>query len=153
MSGTILFHGSNVVVKEPKILANGYYKDFGYGFYCTILEKQAKRWALTKRRNHIVNKYQYTENPDLTVRKFPEMNEEWLQFIVECRTGIKHEYDIVEGAMADDTIWDYIEEYVEGRISKAAFWELVKFKYPTHQILFSTEEALNTLKFEGSYAL
>ncbi|MGN1319346.1 MAG: DUF3990 domain-containing protein, partial [Lachnospirales bacterium] len=30
-----LFQGSNVVVTKPKILANGDYKDFGYGFYCT----------------------------------------------------------------------------------------------------------------------
>ena len=51
----ILYHGSNVIVQEPKILENGFYKDFGYGFYCTILEKQAKRWALTKRGTHIVN--------------------------------------------------------------------------------------------------
>ena len=39
------------------------------------------------------------------------------------------------------------------RISKEAFWELVKFKYPTHQIVFSTEQALQTIKFEGSYSL
>ena len=45
----ILYHGSNVIVQEPQILENGFYKDFGYGFYCTILEKQAKR------RKHIVN--------------------------------------------------------------------------------------------------
>lgn len=48
------------------------------------------------------------------------MTEEWLQFIVDCRRGIKHPYDIVEGPMADDTIWDYVEDYMAGRISKAA---------------------------------
>ena len=84
---------------------------------------------------------------------FVEMTEEWLQFIVDCRRGIKHPYDIVEGPMADDTIWDYVEDYMAGRISKAAFWELVKFKYPTHQIVFCTEKALQTIKFEGSYSL
>ena len=40
-----------------------------------------------------------------------------------------------------------------GAISKAAFWELVKFKYPTHQMVFCTEEALKTLRFEGSEKL
>ena len=48
MKNTIIYHGSNVEVSNPKILINGYYKDFGYGFYCTNIEKQAKRWALTK---------------------------------------------------------------------------------------------------------
>ena len=84
---------------------------------------------------------------------FKEMTEEWLQFVVDCRRGIRHEYDIVEGPMADDTIWDYVEDYMAGRISKAEFWELVKFKYPTHQIVFCTERALQTIKFERSYSL
>lgn len=151
----ILFHGSNVTVNEPEILTNGYYKDFGYGFYCTIFEKQARRWALTKKKSHIVNKYKYkyTESVELKIKVFKEMTEEWLEFVVNCRRGIKHDYDIVEGAMADDTIWDYIEDFMAEKISKAAFWELVKFKYPTHQIVFCTEAALKTLKFEGSYSL
>lgn len=34
----VLYHGSNVIVQEPQILENGFYKDFGYDFYCTILE-------------------------------------------------------------------------------------------------------------------
>lgn len=79
--------------------------------------------------------------------------EEWLDFVVDCRKGNDHHFDIVEGPMADDTIWDYIEDYTEGLISRAAFWELVKFKYPTHQITFCTEKALETLSFEGSYEI
>mgnify|MGYP005768699955 FL=1 len=89
----------------------------------------------------------------MKTKVFKEMTEEWLQFVVDCRRGIRHEYDIVEGPMADDTIWDYVEDYMAGRISKAAFWELVKFKYPTHQIVFCTERALQTIKFERSYSL
>lgn len=153
MSDVILFHGSNIVVENPKILENGYYKDFGYGFYCTQFEKQARRWALTKRKKHIVNQYIYTENPKLKIKVFTEMTEEWLQFVVDCRRGKPHEYDIVEGAMADDTIWDYIEDYVNGKITKAAFWELVKFKYPTHQIVFCTKKALDIIKFDRSYSV
>lgn len=149
----ILFHGSNVVVQNPKVLINGYYKDFGYGFYCTNMEKQAKRWALTKRGASVVNKYSYMENETLKRISFDKMTEEWLQFVVNCRRGKEHDYDIVEGPMADDQIWDYVEDYVSGKISKVAFWELVKFKYPTHQIVFCTEDALKTLTFKGSVML
>ena len=53
----LLYHGSNVIVQSPQILENGFYKDFGYGFYCTIIEKQAKRWALTKPKKDMVNYY------------------------------------------------------------------------------------------------
>lgn len=79
------------------------------------------------------------------------MTEEWLDFVINCRRGIKHDFDIVDGPMADDQIWDYIEDLVAGRISRAAFWELAKFKRPTHQIVFCTDIALNALKFEKSY--
>ena len=149
----IIFHGSNTVVQSPRIIVNGHYKDFGYGFYCTEIEKQAKRWALTKRNNHVINRYIYTPSVSLNICKFDEMTEEWLDFVVDCRKGKEHNYDIVEGPMADDTIWDYIEDYTEGLISRAAFWELVKFKYPTHQITFCTEKAISTLEFEGSYEI
>ena len=69
------------------------------------------------------------------------------------RLGIEHAYDIVEGPMADDQVWDYVEDYMAKVISKEAFWELVKFKYPTHQIVFCTERALQTLRFEGSESI
>ena len=38
-----LFHGSNVIVEHPDIRIRGYEKDFGYGFYCTAIESQAKK--------------------------------------------------------------------------------------------------------------
>lgn len=148
-----IYHGSNVIVKNPRIMINGHYKDFGYGFYCTKLEKQAKRWALTKRGGSIVNRYFYTPNDGLKICVFEQMTEDWLQFVVNCRRGIEHRYDIVEGPMADDQIWDYVEDFMDGNISETAFWELVKFKYPTHQIVFCTEAALKTLSFEGSVPL
>ncbi len=148
-----LYHGSNVVVQNPRILTDGYYKDFGYGFYCTNMEKQAVRWALTKRKNHVVNIYEYTEIPNLKICSFLQMTEEWLDFVVNCRKGIEHDYDIVEGPMADDTIWDYIEDFAKGNISREAFWVLVKYKYPTHQMAFCTQHALSALSYERNYQL
>ena len=145
-----IYHGSNMIVEKPRIMINGHYKDFGYGFYCTNMEKQAKRWALTKRGESIGNCYFYRKKEDLKICVFEQMTEEWLQFVVNCRRGIEHQFDIVEGPMADDQIWDYVEDFIDGNVSKTAFWELVKFKYPTHQIVFCTEAALETLDFEGS---
>ena len=71
-----------------------------------------------------------------------------VRFCCQCRSGIPHDYDIVEGPMADDTIYSYVQDFLDGKISREAFWALVKFKYPTHQICFSTEESLKTLKFK-----
>ena len=145
-----IYHGSNVEVEKPRILQNGFYKDFGYGFYCTNIEKQAKRWAITRKGDSIVNSYRYMPNSNLKVLNFGEMSDEWLDFVVACRKGIDHDYDIVEGPMADDQIWNYVEGFISGKVPRDVFWGLVKFSYPTHQIVFCTEEALKTLTFEGS---
>ena len=147
------YQGDNKVLNEPKIYSDGSYKDFGYGFYCTNSEKQAKRWALTKKNRHVVNVYSYTENKNLNCLIFKEMSDKWLDFVVSSRQGIRHEYDIVEGPMADDTIWNYVDDFARGLISRTAFWELVKFKYPTHQIVFCTEAALKCLEYVRSYEL
>ena len=150
---TTIYHGSNMIVEKPQIIVSGYYKDFGYGFYCTNLEKQAKKWALTKRGDSYVSVYYYQPNKNLKVLSFPVMTDEWLDFVVACRRGIKHDYDIVEGPMADDQIWDYVEDFMEGNITREAFWVLAKFKYPTHQIVFCTQRSLESITFKNSYNL
>ena len=78
---------------------------------------------------------------------FPEMTEEWLDFITACRLGKSHPYDIVEGPMANDTIYNYVQDFIDGKITRAAFWELARFKYPTHQICYCSDRALKTLSF------
>ena len=149
----ILYHGSKEIVEFPEIRKAVYNKDFYFGFYCTRMQEQAERWATRYGRKGYVNCYEYTPDKKLKYLIFEEMTEEWLDFIVACRSGQSHDYDIVEGPMADDQIWDYVEDYMSGKISKAAFWELIKFKYPTHQIVFCTEDALKTLHFERSETL
>ena len=149
----IIYHGSNVVVEKPQILISGFYKDFGFGFYCTKIERQAKKWALAKRGDSIVSLFSYKPIGDLRILSFPEMTDEWLDFVVSCRRGVRHDFDIVEGPMADDQIWDYVEDFMEGIITREAFWVLAKFKYPTHQIVFCTQKALESVVFINSICL
>ena len=143
----ILYHGSKVIVESPEIRIQRFNKDFYFGFYCTLLPEQAIRWAVRFDGVGYLNEYQYVENPLLKIKIFPEMTEEWLDFIAACRTGKPHDYDIVEGPMADDTIFNYVQNFVDGKISREAFWNLAKFKKPTHQISFHTARALTTLRF------
>ena len=43
----IIYHGSNVEVSKPRILQNGFYKDFGYGFYpFTARRLRPLRWEM-----------------------------------------------------------------------------------------------------------
>jgi len=147
---TKLYHGSGEIVEFPEIKKTKYTKDFSWGFYCTNSYEQAYRWAERKHKEGIINIYSYIRNPSLNILKFDEMNDAWLNFIAECRAGKIHNYDIVEGPMADDTIWNFVNDFLYGNISKQVFWDYAKFKHPSHQISFHTLQAINCLQFERS---
>ena len=149
----LLYHGTNVVVRKPEVRIVGYNKDFGFGFYCTRFERQSQRWAISKRGSHIVCVYEYRPDSALNVKSFPKMTDEWLDFVAACRHGEPHHYDIVEGPMADDEVWDYVEDFLSNRITREAFWALARFKHPTHQILFCTDRALQTLTYKSYYEI
>ncbi len=122
MREILLYHGSKEEVVYPEIRITRYTKDFSWGFYCTNNYQQAYRWADRRSAYGIVNIYRYVENPELKILRFPEMSDEWLDFIAKCRAGETHPYDIVEGPMSDDTIWDYVNGFTSGQISREAFW-------------------------------
>ena len=149
MAMITVYHGGYQAVKRPEIRVGRNTKDFGNGFYCTIIKEQAERWA-KRYTTKVVSIYDVRLDMELNIKEFKTMTDEWLEFIVSCRSGKSHNYDIVIGAMADDQIYNYISDYMDGVITKEQFWILAKFKYPTHQIAFCTEEALKCLNYRGA---
>ena len=148
MARMTVYHGGYAPVETPEIRVGRNTKDFGNGFYCTIIKEQAQRWA-RRYDTKIVSIYDVRLNSDLQIKEFKEMTGEWLDFIIACRSGEKHTYDIVIGAMADDQIYNYVSDYIDGSITREQFWVLAKFKYPTHQINFCTKSALKCLEYRG----
>ena len=148
MTLTTVYQGGYEPVKEPEIPKRKPLKDFGIGFYCTVIKEQAQRWA-RRYDTKAVSIYDVRLNTGLQIKEFKEMTEEWLDFIVACRLGKEHSYDIVIGAMADDQIYNFVSDYMDGTITREQFWVLAKFKYPTHQIAFCTQAALKCLKYRG----
>ena len=69
-----VFHGSAIEVKEPEIITGKFTKDFGEGFYCTKLKRQAKRWAMRK-ETPTVNTYEYTQDKTLSILDFKGMTD------------------------------------------------------------------------------
>ena len=146
----ILYHASKQIVEFPEIRKTKYTKDFSWGFYCTNKLEQAVRWANRGEGTPIINIYDYTPDDSLATLTFEQMSDEWLNFIAHCRSGKTHRYDIVEGPMANDTVWNYVNDFLTGRITRKQFWVLAEFKYPTHQISFHTLAALDCLTFKES---
>ena len=145
-----IYHGSGEIVEYPEIRKTKYTKDFSWGFYCTKNYEQAYRWAERRHEKGVVNFYLYRENKNLNILKFEKMTDEWLDFIANCRNGEIHSFDIVEGPMADDTIWNYVNDFLNGTITRNLFWEYAKFKNPTHQISFHSLKALDCLEYKRS---
>lgn len=148
MAKMTVYHGGYMPIEHPQIRVGRNTKDFGTGFYCTIIREQAQRWA-KRYDTKIVSIYEVRLNSNLKIKGFREMTDEWLDFIIACRSGKSHEYDIVIGAMANDQIYNYVSDYIDGVITREQFWVLAKFKYPTHQINFCTPQALQCLEYRG----
>ena len=148
MAKLTVYHGGYQPIQTPEIRIGRNTKDFGPGFYCTVIKEQAERWA-RRYRTKIVSIYDVRMDSALKIKEFKEMTDEWLDFIIACRSGKQQDYDLVIGAMADDQIYNFISDYMDGVITREQFWVLAKFKYPTHQINFCTPEALKCLEYRG----
>ena len=84
-----VYHGGYQPVERPEIRIGRNTKDFGTGFYCTIIKEQAVRWA--KRYNtKFVSIYDVKPLDGLNILEFKDMTEEWLDFIIACRSGKNH---------------------------------------------------------------
>ena len=154
-----LYHGSDVEVKEPKIIITESGRDFGFAFYVTPLKEQAERWAKRKAKYNknntpMVSVFEWNETTnDLNYKNFGNQNIEWLDLIIKCRSDIKyrHSYDIVEGKIADDDVGETILFVIKGFMRKEDALERLKFQEINSQLAFCSEKALENLEFVESY--
>ena len=152
----ILYHGSYTEIRVIDLKKSKPYKDFGKAFYLTKYYEQAEIWANRLageyKKEGIVTEFEFDEyayeDESLKVLKFDKYDEQWLDFVVFNRNkrNPTHEYDIVEGPVADDDVTQRIETYLEGKITKKEFLSELKYYKPTHQIAFCTLESLQMLE-------
>jgi hypothetical protein len=154
----IVYHGSYAKIDCIDFQKCRPYRDFGRGFYVTKIREQAQYWAERKGRLNntgaFVTEFEFVEaafdNWELNVRRFKDYSEAWLDFIVLNRdTSGKvpaHDYDIIEGPVANDDVTQRIDDYLDGTVSKSSFLEELKFRRPTHQICLCTHRSLQALK-------
>ena len=90
-------------------------------------------------------------NPELKIREFHGPDEAWLNFVVDSRKGVEHDYDIVFGPVANDKVFTVVNLYESGVLdAPAAIAELKAYK-TYNQLSFHTPRVLQTLKFVKSY--
>ena len=151
----ILYHGSNMIVREPRIIEPNRTLDYGSGFYTTCAEKQAYDWALKKLKTsgqcNYVNVYELDETAlkTLNVLWFDGPSDEWIDFVMRNRQDetYQHDYDLVYGPVANDNVYVQFGLYEQGFISKATLLAELKVYKLVDQMLFHTEKALQYLRF------
>ena len=90
----------------------------------------------------------------MKVLKFDSYSEEWLDFILNCRSGKDMtDYDLVLGGVANDKMFNTVELFFDGLIDKVEAINRLGYEKPNLQICFRTEKALSLLHFEGSERL
>ena len=153
----ILYHGSNVEVKEPILLKVQRELDFGKGFYTTSDMEQAARWAwrTAKRRgesNAFVTVYEVKDDELKNIRllSFDSPNVEWLNFVVKNRKGeyIAGDWDIISGPVADDQTAQVIDLYLDGLYDEEEAIRRFLTQKLKDQYTFKTLEAINLLKYK-----
>ena len=154
----ILYHGSNVEVKNPKIISADKGRDFGFAFYLTPIKEQAEKMAKRKQGQlggkPIVSVFNWNEDKtNLKLKKFKDADMDWLEMIVKCRSDLKykHGYDVVEGKIADDTVGETILFVLNGVMRKEDALERLKFQKINSQIAFCSQQSLTSLTFVESY--
>lgn len=150
----LLYHGTTADFEQVSLHKSHNRRDFGIGFYTTILEKQAKEWAYRlslreKKRQYYVYQYIFKESDNLQVKRFNALDKEWLEFIKENRSkgGLQHSYDVVIGPVADDNTMETVQLYLTGILTVNEAVERLKYNKVNNQVSFHTEKALRSLQF------
>lgn len=154
----ILYHGSNVAIDKIDLAKCRPYKDFGKGFYLTDIRRQAERMAARTVKmfqgKPTLTSFEFdldsAVKQGLKIKIFNSPDEEWARFVMANRDinvmQPSHDFDIVIGPVADDTIARLLRMFTENFISEQQLVKELTFSEVTSQYFFHTEAAINMLK-------
>jgi hypothetical protein len=152
-----VYHGSYTPVTEIDLSHCEPRKDCGAGFYVTKFREQAESWAFRKgnrkHSNGFITEFEFDENTyedkNFNVLRFEDYSDEWFDFVIKNRRSLKitHDYDIIEGPVADDKIQRELDMFLRGEISRRDFFGQLVYPKQNHQICFCTLNSLQMLDY------
>lgn len=153
----VLYHGSNIVVRNPRLMPQKRALDFGNAFYLTSDLGQASKWARTSVLRHgqgvaIVSSFAFDESSlrDLEVLRFDAPNAEWLDFVTRNRAEHIDDSgcDVIIGPVANDNTMPVLNLYFKGAYSKEEALKRLLPQKLHDQYAIKTERALACLSFK-----
>lgn len=156
---TKVYHGSIEEVRTPEIRRPNHSLDYGSGFYTTTSFDQAQKWVKRRMKERgvmvgYINVYDLNKEAIHCMKSliFDKPTEEWVNFVMKNRTDrdFSHDYDIVYGPVADDSVYTQFALYEGGIISLPTLIQELKTYKLVDQYLFHTETSLQAIKFVES---
>ena len=143
-----LYHASSVIIENPDVNHSRLKLDFGKGFYLTSLYEQARKYSfrfITRNQRAFINEYVLDDDlSDFKVKTFTSYNEEWLDYVGNCRKGIiDRTFDLVEGGIANDKVFNTIDLYFSGLMNKEDALGRLAFEHPNHQICILNQNLID----------
>ena len=157
-----LYHGSNIEVREPKIITPCRALDFGPGFYTTLFRGQAedfaRKVALRRGGKLVLNVFTIDEASAFStcdVLRFDAPDAVWLDFVCANRDGANQAQgrDLIFGPVANDDVYRTLALYREGELSRDETLARLKIKRLYNQLVFATEKALSFIRFDHAEGL
>lgn len=151
-----LYHGSNVTIDKVDFSKCHPFKDFGCGFYLTDNLKHAKNMAFRRCQRaggeECVTSYDFdfhNASQNLNIKIFNKASEEWAEFVMTNRNESishpAHDYDIVIGPIADDSVVMSFRLFQDGYITIQELVKRLEYKELSTQYFFHNEKALSYL--------
>lgn len=148
-----VYHGSTLCVEYPLAAICRDHLDFGKGFYLTDLKEQAISWAqrvavINKQEDVCLNVYNLdieTVRLNYKVLTFLTYDDAWLNFVVDNRRGLQSwlDYDMVEGGIANDRVFNTIELYYSGLIAKEEALRRLSYELPNNQLCLLNQSLID----------
>lgn len=143
-----VYHSSSVRVEHPDVAHSRKYLDFGQGFYVTTLREQAVKYAqrfLRRGKDAWLNVYELDDSfISYKVKEFSCYNEEWLDYVADCRAGNATDgYDVVRGGIANDKVFRTVDLYFAGDITKQEALRRRVFERPNDQLCLRNQKVLD----------
>ena len=171
---TVIYHGSQTIIKKPLFGEGNPNNDYGLGFYCTHEMDLAKEWACTEEISGYVNQYELDlsgiEVMHLSGDDYNILN--WLAILLNNRRfrisndiageGKEHllnkflpdisGYDIIIGYRANDSYFSFANAFLNNTLSLSQLEMAMYLGKLGEQMVLKTKRAFEQTQFIRSEA-
>ena len=148
----ILYHGSNQDFNDVDLSKSKDKRDFGRGFYTTTIRDQALQWGYNMYNRFggdgiFLYEYEFLPLPDMASKQFPEISDEWFDFILSNRTAnaLQHNFDFIQGPVANDKTILTITGFIDGFYTREEAMRRLRYTKTNDQVSLHTEKSVSLL--------